>query len=497
MTGKMIELLNISINTETNNMELEHPESGVCPSCGSMIDTDDKYCPICGKLLVITDITDNIEEDSFDLFCPNCGNRIEQGAEFCPSCGTRVIDNYQEKKNAQIETDKDYKEVENKLDNVIAEEIKPETKYQTEKKSSAKTGGIILAISVVIIAAILGVYFAIIKPGNIYKQAMALKERNKYEEAYELFVSLNNYKDSKDQSAECKEVFQATAYNEALLLYANNKYDEAIEKLSKIEDYSDSKNLIEKISSDLVYYVVNKLVSNDSIVINNSWQNIELINGKRESIGKISGLSYKCTSDFAEYTENADVEYGYENNTLIIKKVTNESKNTKLTGNMSKDMLYYRLENEYFNYLQSNGYEFGELVHLANFKQKSDNEYIIRFAVMKYNMDSIVQKLELYESIMKYDFEAGEWKNVSRNKIGDSVKVKNIHDVQINVRDEPNKNGTVKAVLDFDKTIELKSILDDYYNSDEYRWYGVKTNDGSEQWIAERRTQDWYQIVME
>ena len=75
--------------------------------------------------------------------------------------------------------------------------------------------------------------------------------------------------------------------------------------------------------------------------------------------------------------------------------------------------------------------------------------------------------------------------------------MKNIHDVQINVRDEPNKNGNVKAVLDFDKTIELISLLDDYYSYDEYRWYGVKTSDGSEQWIAERRTQDWYQIVMD
>ena len=47
-----------------------------CPSCGSVISKDAKFCPECGKKII--------------LICPKCHNAVNPGQKFCPECGEHL-----------------------------------------------------------------------------------------------------------------------------------------------------------------------------------------------------------------------------------------------------------------------------------------------------------------------------------------------------------------------------------------------------------------------
>jgi class 3 adenylate cyclase len=47
-----------------------------CPSCGTEIDPEARFCPSCGTALVAT--------------CPSCGSEAHVGAQFCAACGHRL-----------------------------------------------------------------------------------------------------------------------------------------------------------------------------------------------------------------------------------------------------------------------------------------------------------------------------------------------------------------------------------------------------------------------
>ena len=93
----------------------------------------------------------------------------------------------------------------------------------------------LLSIAVIIIAA--SIYFGVIKPKNNYAKAEELFAHGNYSEAYEVYDSLGDYKDSIDKSNECQYI-QATA------LRNEKKWDEANAIFEQIKDYKDSAALI-------------------------------------------------------------------------------------------------------------------------------------------------------------------------------------------------------------------------------------------------------------
>jgi uncharacterized OB-fold protein len=52
--------------------------SASCPSCGTPLATNAKFCPECGAKI------------KSELHCTECGAKLQPDAKFCAECGTKV-----------------------------------------------------------------------------------------------------------------------------------------------------------------------------------------------------------------------------------------------------------------------------------------------------------------------------------------------------------------------------------------------------------------------
>lgn len=147
-----------------------------------------------------------------------------------------------------------------------AERLEKERKKAAEdKKRNKKIFKICLVIAVVLVIGAVSVNA--LKNSSNYKQAMALMESGKYDEATAAFKKLGDYKDSpemikyingeklfeegKYDKAEAifkelgqEEKFKDKLYQQAEKIFENRKYNEAITIFEKLGDYKDSKDKI-------------------------------------------------------------------------------------------------------------------------------------------------------------------------------------------------------------------------------------------------------------
>lgn len=78
---------------------------------------------------------------------------------------------------------------------------------------------------------------------HIYDQAMAFYAKDQYEDAYSLFVVLDNYKDSEDKVERC---VKGQAYARAMELYEAELYEEAQAEFQTLGEYEDSAEMVAK-----------------------------------------------------------------------------------------------------------------------------------------------------------------------------------------------------------------------------------------------------------
>ena len=62
-------------STEATNTETKV----ICPHCGAQVKENSKFCPECGKAIVVKKVK-----------CSNCNAEIPEGSKFCPECGKPV-----------------------------------------------------------------------------------------------------------------------------------------------------------------------------------------------------------------------------------------------------------------------------------------------------------------------------------------------------------------------------------------------------------------------
>jgi len=56
-----------------------------CPFCGESIESDAKFCPICGS-----NLERKLNEEKKSKICPNCAHELPLDAKFCASCGEKL-----------------------------------------------------------------------------------------------------------------------------------------------------------------------------------------------------------------------------------------------------------------------------------------------------------------------------------------------------------------------------------------------------------------------
>ena len=107
----------------------------------------------------------------------------------------------------------------------------------------------IACIFTLIAALVVGSYFLwteVIKPNQRYKEAIALFDAGKYEEAIVAFEAMEGFKDSVAQIEKCEMAIKDQKYDAAIALFDAGKYEEAIVAFEAMEGFKDSVAQIEK-----------------------------------------------------------------------------------------------------------------------------------------------------------------------------------------------------------------------------------------------------------
>lgn len=130
-----------------------------CPGCGKEISDKAKKCVHCGENL--------IEEKPKTKICSECGKEVSVEATECTFCGCPLDE-------------------------------ETVSRERNNKKSNKKIVKIIVPIVILLVVTIIGIIIynvKVIKPKNTYNKAVALLEKGKYNEANELFDTIEGYKD--------------------------------------------------------------------------------------------------------------------------------------------------------------------------------------------------------------------------------------------------------------------------------------------------------------
>ncbi len=121
---------------------------------------------------------------------------------------------------------------------ILAEERQ---RREAEAAAAKKKRGIILgSMAVVLLVAAILLVTMVIIPGSNYRNAVALQQAGKYEEAITAFEALNGYSDSAAQIEACRTSIKERDYQAAVALQQSGKYEEAITAFEALNGYSDS-----------------------------------------------------------------------------------------------------------------------------------------------------------------------------------------------------------------------------------------------------------------
>lgn len=147
-----------------------------CPECGQEISDKAKKCIHCGKVL--------IEEKPKTKICGECGQEVPVEATECGFCGCP-------------------------LDEVVVTQEKKMDKIS--KKNVIKIIIPVVALVVVAIISIVIYNVKVVKPKNTYNEAVTLLENGKYDEANELFSTIEGYNDVETIQEQLK--YESYAYS--------------------------------------------------------------------------------------------------------------------------------------------------------------------------------------------------------------------------------------------------------------------------------------------
>lgn len=179
---------------------------------------------------------------------------FEDSREQIAACKEKLPELREAEEKARIAAEKKAEE-----ERVEAARLQAEKEAQRKAhKKKIKKFVLALATALVAIIAVALVLIKIVIPNNKYNKALSLQEAGKYEEAFTLFDSLGEYKDSESQAINSKN---AMDYAQAKELFENGQYEDAGELFDAIGTYNDSEELYKlsqyKMAESLLSYGAN------------------------------------------------------------------------------------------------------------------------------------------------------------------------------------------------------------------------------------------------
>lgn len=120
-------------NAKKENEELEKELLGLnnkkrCPKCGTEVDLNATFCPVCGKEQEKVEIEPFIPNGKRK--CSGCGEIIDDSNVFCPKCGA--------KKEEVVEATEENKETDEISENAENSKVVEEIAETTEKNEEAE-----------------------------------------------------------------------------------------------------------------------------------------------------------------------------------------------------------------------------------------------------------------------------------------------------------------------------------------------------------------------
>lgn len=183
-----------------------------------------------------------------DLWYCACGALNRIGEPECHICGksyaemsTIDYDALHREKNVRVAAEKEQAEKE-----AAAARDREEAAKAKAKKVGKITAIVVPILAVIIVAAV--VVSGMVKKSNAYNEALALMEAEQYEQAIEIFTSLDGYKGSDEYKDSAEQILIAEAelqklntYEEALGYLEAGEYEKAYATFESLGDYKDAK----------------------------------------------------------------------------------------------------------------------------------------------------------------------------------------------------------------------------------------------------------------
>lgn len=162
--------------------------------------------------------------------CTECGKEISDKAKVCPNCGCPIDSGL----NADIPISTSEKDETEKVKNAQVE------CFDNTKKNGGKSNKlkiIAVVISLIVLVAIAYYYFT--ANSRKYEEAVALYNEHEFQNAAEMFMSLDDYKNSSEMANKCN-------YKVATNYFNSGDFEKALSTFEIIKEYSNSKEMMEK-----------------------------------------------------------------------------------------------------------------------------------------------------------------------------------------------------------------------------------------------------------
>ena len=138
----------------------------------------------------------------------------------------------------------------------ILDDIEKSVSEKIEERKKRRIKRVIRFVAVISSIVLVGalcfggyeIYTRVIVPGQKYEKAQKLLEGGDYEKSKEIFMSLGNYKDSKDLVKKAQNAQYEVYYKNAVSLYNDEEYGKAYFAFIDIDGYKDSKDYISSLS---------------------------------------------------------------------------------------------------------------------------------------------------------------------------------------------------------------------------------------------------------